>query len=86
MFAFAGLCKADSCAILTTAANAVVAQLHDRMPVILDPSDYQPWLDGNEPQHPPVPIEAYPVSTLVNSPKNDQPRCIERIAVDGALL
>lgn len=34
----------------------------------------------------PLPIDAYLVSTLVNSPKNDDPRCIERIAVDETLL
>jgi putative SOS response-associated peptidase YedK len=35
----------ETCAILTTAANALAATIHDRMPVILDPSDYDLWLD-----------------------------------------
>ena len=35
----------DTCTILTTAANAAMAPIHDRMPVILDPADYAAWLD-----------------------------------------
>jgi len=35
----------ESCAIVTTAANECVAPVHDRMPVILDPADYDRWLD-----------------------------------------
>ena len=35
----------DTCTILTTAANALMAPIHDRMPVILDPADYAAWLD-----------------------------------------
>lgn len=34
-----------TCAILTTEANAAVAEVHDRMPVLLDPSDFDEWLD-----------------------------------------
>lgn len=52
-FAFAGLWEAwrgdgetlESVAILTTAANALVAPVHDRMPVILEAADHAPWLD-----------------------------------------
>jgi len=42
----------DSCTILTTIANTVVAELHDRMPVLLAPTDYARWLDSEieEPQ------------------------------------
>lgn len=35
----------EICAILTTTANATVAKLHDRMPVILHPDEFGPWLD-----------------------------------------
>ncbi len=54
LFAFAGLWDRwknpagewiRSCSILTTAPNAVTAPVHDRMPVILDPGDYNLWLD-----------------------------------------
>ena len=54
LFAFAGLWELwrdasgeplESCSILTTAANAVTSPVHDRMPVILDPDNYDLWLD-----------------------------------------
>ena len=54
MFAFAGLyehwlgadgSELETMAILTTAANADMAHIHDRMPVILDQADYARWLD-----------------------------------------
>ncbi len=76
----------QSCSILTTEANQPLKPLHDRMPVILQPEDYQPWL--NLPIHDteylntllrPCPndfIEAYEVDRLVNSPKNDNPECM----------
>lgn len=65
--------------ILTTAANAAIAPLHDRMPVILEPEDEGRWLAqatipaalGAEK------IAHHPVSALVNSPKNDVPACLE---------
>ena len=77
----------ESCAILTTAANAAVAPIHERMPVILTPDSFAPWLDRN--MHdagrllpllaPCLPgwLDAYPVTPLVNSPANDYPACIE---------
>lgn len=38
-----------SCAILTTEANARVAEIHDRMPVLLEPDDFDEWLDPTSP-------------------------------------
>jgi putative SOS response-associated peptidase YedK len=55
------------------------------MPVIIDPADYDRWLTASEPPADllrPYPAEAmkgFPVSTLVNSPKNEDPQCIEPI-------
>jgi len=80
-----------SCAIITTEANPLVRKIHDRMPVILHPEDYNLWL-SSEPQVPyeslqkllvPFPaseMEAYPVTVLVNSPSNDTPDCIVPVA------
>jgi putative SOS response-associated peptidase YedK len=34
----------DTCAILTTSANAMLSAIHDRMPVILNPADFGLWL------------------------------------------
>lgn len=63
--------------------------IHDRMPVIVAPEDYGLWLDGavQEPErltpllrpYPEAEMEAYPVSTLVNSPRNNSPECLEPI-------
>ncbi len=70
----------ETCTILTTEPNALMAPIHDRMPVILDPADYDMWLDGDTPvdrlQHLMRPFDAeqllaYPVSTAVNKPQND---------------
>ena len=80
----------DSCTILTTEANELVGSIHDRMPVILDPEDFDLWLDPDvqdakrlEPLLVPFAgegMEAWPVSMLVNNPKADEPRCIEPAA------
>ena len=71
----------ESYTIITTAANELMAELHDRMPVILAENDHAAWLDptndkaeGLQDLLKPCPAEgmdAYPVSTRVNSPKND---------------
>ena len=78
----------ESCTILTTAANDLVRPIHDRMPVIVAPADYARWLDpavqSPEPilpllrPYPSEPMEAYAVSTRVNSPARDEEGCIER--------
>lgn len=75
-----------SCAIITTRPNELMAPIHNRMPVILAPHDYAQWLDP-APRSPeslqpflrPFPSDemvAYPVSTLVNNPKNDRADCV----------
>jgi putative SOS response-associated peptidase YedK len=77
----------ETCAILTTNANATVAPIHDRMPVILHPDEIGLWLDREVHEveklaelfmpYPADRLEAYRVSTLVNSPANDTSACIE---------
>jgi putative SOS response-associated peptidase YedK len=75
----------DTCTIITTTANELVEPIHERMPVILAPQDYSQWLAPNgaarddlqallDP-YPAAEMRAYPVSTVVNSPKNDRPDC-----------
>jgi len=94
-FAFAGLWEhwdgpegaVESCTILTTEPNDLIRPLHNRMPIILPPTDYALWLDRSvqEPRqlqpllrpYPAQDMMAYPVSLWVNSPQNDGPRCIE---------
>src|ERR671916_737722 len=97
-FAFAGLWESwkdgsgpeiRSCTILTTKPNALTAEIHDRMPVILPPGSYDVWLDSEAEKdelygllapYPEDEMEAYPVSRFVNSPSNNDPRCIEPTA------
>jgi putative SOS response-associated peptidase YedK len=76
-----------SCTIITTAPNDLMAPIHNRMPVILQRQDYGQWLDPAPRAAAslnalirPLPaalLEAHPVSTLVNSPANDSPECIQ---------
>jgi putative SOS response-associated peptidase YedK len=94
-FAFAGLWEfwhgqnereIESFTILTTEPNELAAQIHNRMPAILNPDDYQAWLDPDEQDVEklkgllkPAPAQAmvaYPVSKRVNSPAIDDPACI----------
>lgn len=76
-----------SSAIITTAPNDMMKPLHDRMPVILESKDWQLWLDA-EIQESEVltpllkpfsekAMQAYEVSTFVNSPTNNTKQCIE---------
>ncbi len=97
-FAFAGLWErwergeepVESCTLITTAANGVVAPVHGRMPVLHKPEHFARWLDPGE-ERPdtlrallaPAPedwLAAHPVSKLVNNPMNEGPRCIEPLS------
>jgi putative SOS response-associated peptidase YedK len=70
-------------AILTTGASAEVRPIHARMPLILTPDDYGAWLAdtarAEEILRTPCAARllAYPVSNLVNSSRNEDPRCVE---------
>ncbi len=76
----------DSCTIITTEPNELVAPIHNRMPVILRAQNYADWLDpaitdAENTQsllqpYPPEEMVAFPVSTRVNSPANDVPECV----------
>jgi putative SOS response-associated peptidase YedK len=99
-FAFAGLWESwrpadgaepiHSCTFITTEPNALMAQFHDRMPVILPPESRGGWLsnavlDADALARLLRPLEgddleAFPVSTAVNKPANDFPECILRAA------
>ena len=97
-FAFAGLWdtwanpdggQLRTCTIITTDPNPLMADLHNRMPVILNAATWSEWL-APAPLSPerlhdlflPYPaegMEAYPVSTHVNKPVNDDSECIARV-------
>lgn len=81
----------ESFTIITTSANELMATIHDRMPVIVDAADFARWLDPANQETASIAgimkpysselMLATPVSTLVNSPKNDNPKCIQ--SIDG---
>jgi len=83
----------ESCTLLTTKPNDLVRPIHNRMPVIVHPRDYDLWLDPQVQDteklqsllraYPSEEMVAFPVSRLVNSPGNDDPRCIEALAENG---
>jgi putative SOS response-associated peptidase YedK len=85
-----------SATIITTRPNKLMTQIHARMPVILQEKDHPRWLDPKE--HPagdfddllvPYPaalMEAYPVSTTVNSVRNDGPELIKRVEPEKTTL
>jgi putative SOS response-associated peptidase YedK len=80
----------ESCTIVVTSANALVSEIHDRMPVIIGRGDYATWLDPEtkdaerlqallQPADPDD-LTLHPVSRLVNSPRNDGPELLEPVA------
>jgi putative SOS response-associated peptidase YedK len=73
-------------AIITVPSNELVAQIHDRMPAILEPKSYGRWL-GQEPDphdllitYPSDVMTMWPISTHVNKPENDDPAILDRAA------
>lgn len=100
VFGFAGLYEQwldretgeqiETCTIITTEANQVLEPIHDRMPVILKPKDYDQWLDAKEKDtsklqklllpYPAAEMESYQVSKSVNVPSNDSPELIRNSA------
>ncbi|GJL69879.1 MAG: DUF159 family protein [Nitrospirales bacterium] len=79
----------ETCTLITTSPNAVMEPIHHRMPVVLSFKDFADWLDPsvqNTEQvnallrpFPPEEMEAFPVSQLVNNPRNDRPECVNPI-------
>ena len=77
----------QSCTIITTQANDLTSDIHDRMPVILAAEDHGVWLDPQIEDRDRLEtllrpydsdgLIADPVSRHVNSPRNDDPKCIE---------
>ena len=79
-FAVAGVVLGAGAAIVTTEPLPGIVELHDRMPLILSKEDWARWLEGAKPAPTLAGFESYPVSPFVNSPKNDDARCVEPYA------
>ena len=100
-FAFAGLWEFSraggedtvSAAIIVGEPNPLVAGVHDRMPVMLMPEDYDQWLNPATTvdelrtllkPYDAILMKSYEVSRVVNSVKNDTEACIEPVKDQGA--
>lgn len=91
LLAFAGLCDlpGSRCLVITTAANSLMRDIHDRMPAILRPDQWEQWLDpgfsetralaGMLAPREWTGMTAVRVGSLVNSPRNDDPRCVQPV-------
>ncbi len=96
-FAFAGLWERwekgeqplETCTILTTEPNSLLAPIHNRMPVIISPRHFEQWLDPEADSaslhnllhpYPPGELTAYHVSRQVNKPSNDNPDLIKPLS------
>ena len=101
MFAFAGLWdswkdkstgqKLRTFTILTTDPNGLMEPIHNRMPVILHPRDYDRWLASTAPAllpidllrpYPAEEMKAWKVSKAVGNTRNDNPSLIERLQIE----
>jgi putative SOS response-associated peptidase YedK len=98
LFAFAGLWETwkdkatgqslETYTIITTDPNELTERIHNRMPVILKPSDYQRWLQPGDPSHLPVDLlrpfpademKAWKVGADVGNVRNNRPELVEQI-------
>ncbi|MDD5409795.1 MAG: SOS response-associated peptidase [Methylobacter sp.] len=79
----------ESCSIIVTDANEIIRPIHERMPTILAPEDWDAWLETDAKDagslqsllkpYPAEDMTAWPVSTKVNSPRNDSVECMEQL-------
>ena len=81
-----------SCTIVTLPASPLVSHIHAREPAMLAPTDIERWLAGSLEEaraalrpYPDEHLQAYPVGTRVNSPRNNEPSLLEPLGVGTAL-
>jgi putative SOS response-associated peptidase YedK len=104
LFAFAGLYERwtskdadetiETCTLVTTEANLRLAPIHQRMPVMLPPEDFESWLDPEQAETdrvlsllrpwPDNDTIATPVSRHVNAVRNDDPECLAPAEIEAA--
>ena len=77
----------DSCAIVTTEPNTLMADIHDRMPVVVGPDERDVWLHGSPDDarhvlrpYDPDEMKAWPVDAAVGNVRNDGPECVAPLA------
>ena len=86
LFSFAGIYTEyngeKGCAIITKESTKQLSEVHHRMPVIIADDDADSWLSGEDIFDSKLSenIDYYPVSTIVNSPRNNNINCIKQIS------
>jgi len=85
LFTFAGIYNeyqdVNGCAIITKEANENLGKVHHRMPILLENNEARNWLQGEDvyASNLSEQIEYYPVSTMVNSPRNNNEACVQQL-------
>ncbi|MEO8876753.1 MAG: SOS response-associated peptidase [Polyangiaceae bacterium] len=79
----------DSCAVITRPSEGVVSTVHDRMPVVLSSDAWPSWIDAAKTNtaaelllQGDADLDCHPVSQAVSSPKNDDPRNMDRVEIE----
>ena len=77
----------DSCAVVTTEPNSLMAEIHDRMPVVVDPDEREAWLYGSAEDarhvlrpYDPDAMRVWAVDAAVGDARNDGPACVAPLA------
>ena len=82
----------ETFSILTTDPNELAEKVHNRMPVILEPRDYNRWMESGDPTRPPIDLlrpypaekmRAWPVHSRVGNVRNDDPQLLDSCADPG---
>ena len=89
LLALAAVYENGTFTLITTEPNATMRNIHDRMPVIIAPKNYQDWFDGADDLLGPAPdnaLEARPVSMAVNQAANDSAKLLEPVELPRTLF
>lgn len=89
LLALAAVFENGTLSLITTQPNATLRNIHDRMPVIIAPQNYQDWFAGADDLLGPAPdgmLKAHPVSMAVNQAANDSPKLLEPVELPRSLF
>jgi len=89
LLGLAAIWERETFSLITTEPNATLRNIHDRMPVIIAPDDYDAWLAGEDGLLGPAPddvLEARPVSMAVNQAANDSAKLLEPVELPRTLF
>ena len=89
LLALAAVFENGTFSLITTEPNTTLRNIHDRMPVIIAPENYQDWLAGADDLLGPAPddaLRAHPVGMAVNQAANDSPKLLEPVELPRTLF